>query len=296
MTPATSERASLAALRPGDQVEGVFACTRKDRLTARTGSTYLAVELRDRTGSVPARAFRDADLLAGQFERGDLVRVSGRAERFRDQLQVELRDIRRAEEGSVDPAEFLPVAYRDLDELDGFLEHLVREVYVQDLRRLLDSFVSDEAFRADFRRAPCTRGGHHAYLGGLLEHTVAVTTLAQEACVLHPRLDSDLLLAAAILHDVGKTREFSLGAEIGLSDEGRMLGHVTLGERIVADRAAAIGVPAGRALALLHCVVAHHGADSLPGRRFGSAEALALYRLNALDASVKGALEHGLGP
>jgi 3'-5' exoribonuclease len=224
------------------------------------------------------------------------VRVSGRVERFRDELQVELRDIRRAEEGSVDPADFLPVAYRDLDELDGFLEHLVREVYDRDLRRLLDSFVADEAFRAGFRRAPCTRGGHHAYLGGLLEHTVAVATLAQETCTLHPRLDSDLLLTAAILHDVGKTREFSLGAEIGLSDEGRLLGHVTLGERIVAERAAAAGVPDERALALLHCVVAHHGADSLPGRRFGSAEALALYRLNALDASVKGALEHGLGP
>lgn len=296
MTPAASEHASLAALRPGEQVDGVFACTRKDRLTARTGSTYLAVELRDRTGSIPARAFRDADLLAGQFERGDLVRVSGRVERFRDELQVELRDIRRAEEGSADPAEFLPVAYRDLDELDGFLEHLAREVYDRDLRRLLDSFLSDEGFRAELRRAPCTRGGHHAYLGGLIEHTVAVATLAQEACVLHPRLDSDLLLTAAILHDVGKTREFSLGAEIGLSDEGRLLGHVTLGERIVAERAAAVGVPGERALALLHCVVAHHGAESLPGRRFGSAEALALYRLNALDASVKGALEHGLGP
>ena len=296
MTPTTSERGSLAALRPGDQLDGIFACTRKDRLTAKTGSTYLAVELRDRTGSIPARAFRDADLLAGQFERGDLVRVSGRVERFRDELQVELRDIRRAEEGSVDPAGFLPVAYRDLDELDGFLEHLAREVYDRDLRRLLDSFLSDEGFRAEFRRAPCTRGGHHAYLGGLLEHTVAVATLAQEACVLHPRLDSDLLLTAAILHDVGKTREFSLGAEIGLSDEGRLLGHVTVGERIVAERAAAVGVPGERALALLHCVVAHHGAEVLPSRRFGSPEALALYRLNALDASVKGALEHGLGP
>src|SRR5205823_7856185 len=114
------------------------------------------------------------------------------------------------------------------------LEHLAREVYDRDLRRLLDSFLSDGALRAELRRAPCTRAGHHAYLGGLLEHTVAVTTLAQEACVLHPRLDSDLLLTAAILHDMGKTREFSLGAEIGLSDEGRLLGHVTIGERMVA--------------------------------------------------------------
>jgi len=297
MTPATSERATLASLRPGDRIEGIFACTRKDRLTARTGSAYLAVELRDRTGTLAARAFRDAEFLAGQFERGDLVSVAGRVERFRDQLQAELREIRRVDSGEVDPADFLPVAYRNLDELDGFLEHLAREVYDRDLRRLLDSFLGDDAFRSELRRAPCTRAGHHAYLGGLLEHTVAVTTLAQEACTLHPRLDSDLLLAAAILHDVGKTREFSLGAEIGLSDEGRLLGHVTLGERMVAARIDAIdGVPSGRALALLHCIVAHHGADSLPGRRFGSPEALALYRLNALDASVKGALEHGLSP
>src|SRR5688572_32105464 len=113
---------TIAELRPGGEVEGVFACTRKDRLTARNGAPYLAVELRDRTGAIPGRAFRDADFLAGQFERGDLVTVRGRVERFRDELQVELQAIRRSED-SPDPAEFLPVAYRDLEELDGFLEH-----------------------------------------------------------------------------------------------------------------------------------------------------------------------------
>src|SRR3954469_24299295 len=246
MTTAAQERVPIARLRAGSAIEGVFACTRKDRMTARTGSAYLALELRDRSGAIPARVFRDADYLAGRFERGDLVSVSGRVERFRDDLTAELTVIARVEPGEADPAEFLPVAFRDLDELDGFLEHLAREVYDPALRRLVDSFLSDEAFRADFRRAPCTRGGHHAYLGGLLEHTVAVATLAQETCTLHPRLDSDLLLTAAILHDVGKTREFSLGAEIGLSDEGRLLGHVTLGERMVAARIDAIGgVPSG---------------------------------------------------
>src|ERR671915_284073 len=213
----------VAELRAGTELEGVFACTRKDRLSAKSGTPYLAVELRDRTGSIQARAFRDADFLAGQFERGDLVAVRGRVERFRDELQVELRSIRRAE--AADPAAFLPTAYRDLDELDGFLEHLAREVYDPDLRALLDSFLSDEDFRADFRRAPCTRAGHHAYLGGLLEHTVAVATLAHEACALHPRLNSDLLMSAAIVHDVGKLREFELVAEIALSQEGRLLGH-----------------------------------------------------------------------
>src|SRR5919205_4461282 len=114
----------IASLRPGDRIAGVFACTRKDRLLSRAGSPYLAVELRDRTGALPGRVFRDADLHAGRFERGDLVRVAGRVERFRDELQLDVRAIARAPEDEADPAAFLPTAYRDLDELGGFLEHL----------------------------------------------------------------------------------------------------------------------------------------------------------------------------
>ena len=285
----------MAELRAGGEIAGVFACTRKDRLTARNGSPYLSVELRDRTGAIPGRAFRDADFLAAQFERGDLVTVRGRVERFRDELQVDLSAIRRAEEEGADPAAFLPVAYRDMEELDGFLEHLAREVHDPDLRRLLDSFLLDGSFRADFRRAPCTRSGHHAYLGGLIEHTVAVATLAAEACALHPRLNSDLLLTAAILHDAGKIREFDLGAAIELSEAGALVGHVALGRELVAERAAALGgLPPNKLNALSHCTLGHHGPEGLPARRFRSPEALALYRLNAVDAAVKGALEHGL--
>ena len=291
---ATVDKApSVSELRAGSDVEGVFACTRKDRLSTKSGSPYLAVELRDRSGSIPARAFRNADFLAGQFERGDLVVVNGRVERFRDELQVDLRSIRRAE--AADPATFLPTAYRDVDELDGFLEHLAREIYDPDLRGLVGAFLDDEGFRGELRRAPCTRAGHHAYLGGLLEHTVAVATLALETCVLHPRLNSDLLVSAALLHDIGKTREFELGAEIELSEAGAMMGHVALGLGLITERAARLdGLPDAKLRSLAHCVLAHHGAESLPGRRFRSAEALALYRLNALDAGVKGALEHGL--
>ena len=285
----------MAELRAGAEVDGVFACSRKDRLTARSGSSYLALELRDRSGALPARAFRNADFLAGRFDRGDLVRVSGRVERFRDELQLEVRDIRRAEVESLDPADFLPVAFRDIEELDGFLEHLAREVYDRDLRRLLDAFLLDDELRTALRGAPCTRAGHHSYLGGLLEHTVAVATLALEACALHPRLNSDLLITAAILHDIGKTREFDLGAEIALSEEGALLGHLTIGHGLIAARAARLdGFPAAKLLSLSHCVLGHHGPDPLPGRRFRSPEALALFRLNSVDAAVKGALEHGL--
>ena len=286
---------TVSALRPAQEIDAVFACTRKDRLLSRAGTPYLALELRDRTGAIQARAFRDADLLAGRFERGDLVRVRGRVERFRDELQIEVRAIDRAQADEVDPGAFLPRAYRDLDELDGFLEHLVREVYDPGYRALLDALLADAELRAAWRRAPCTRAGHHAYLGGLLEHTVAVATLAQETCQLHVRLDSDLLITAAIVHDLGKTREFTYGAEFGISDEGRLLGHVQLGVRLLERRAAAVpALSEARLLALLACVLTHHGADGAPGRRFPSAEALALYRINALDATVKGALEHGL--
>ena len=293
MAMAASEAPVLATLRPGDEVDGIYACTRKDRLTGRSGHPYLALELRDRSATLPARAFRDADVLAGRFDRGDLVHVRGRVERFRDEVQVEVQAIARA--AAADPASFLPVAYRNLDELDGFLEHLAREVHDAGYRTLLEGMLGDAALREALRRAPCTRNGHHAYLGGLLEHTVAVATLAHETTILHPRLNPDLLLTAAIVHDLGKTREFTYGAEIGVSEEGRLLGHLVLGQRILDEHAG--GLEEGRRLALSHCLLCHHGPEAAPSRRFALPEALALYRLNALDASVKGALEHGLaGP
>jgi 3'-5' exoribonuclease len=313
----------VATLRADDEVDGVFACTRKERQISRAGSPYLTVELRDSTGMIRGRAFKDADVLAGRFERGQLVRVRGRVQRFREELQIELRSIAPARDGEADPTRFLPTAYRDRDELEGFLEHLVREVYDPGLQALLSALLADRQLRDQLRMAPCSLpsadaladggstavgthaqggpgvrrgprapGGHHAYLGGLLEHTVAVATLALETCTLHPRLDRDLLLSAAIVHDLGKTREFAYAAEITRTREGRLLGHIQLGLRILAEHMP--GSLAGeRRLALEHCVMLHHGPEAASGQRFESPEALALHRVNALDAHVKGTLEHG---
>lgn len=303
-SPPPQNAQTVATLRNEEQVDGVFACTRKERQISRTGAPYLNVELGDSTGTILARAFRDADVLAGRFERGELVRVRGRVGRFREQLQVEIEAISRAQGDEADPTRFLPTAYRDLDELEGFLEHLQREVYDPPLKLLLAQLLGERELRAELRRAPCSlptsaqgprvAGGHHAYLGGLLEHTVAVATMALELCTLHPRLDRDLLLCAAIVHDLGKTREYAYGAEITRSAEGRMLGHIELGLRTIAAHAPAT-LEGERRLALEHCVMLHHGTDSSAGQRFASSEALALYRLNALDAQVRGAFEHGLG-
>jgi 3'-5' exoribonuclease len=295
---ATTAAPQIAELAPGQRFHGVYACVRKDRLSARNGSIYLSLELRDRSGSIPARAFRDVDRLAGRFERGDAIRVSGKVERFRGELVAEVEDVQAVTEDELDPSEFLPTAYRNADELAGFLEHLTREVHDEPLRQVVERVLFTEPVATEFRRAPCTRAGHHAYVGGLVEHTVAVGTLVGEVCQLHPRLDSDLLMAATLLHDVGKTREFSYGAEFGITEEGRLIGHLALGAEIVGS--AAGGLPPERRAALLHCVLSHHGADGnrsgSAGRGFGTPEALALYRLNALDAGVKGALEHGLQP
>jgi 3'-5' exoribonuclease len=315
MQSAPEDTQTVATLRLDEQVDGVFACVRKERQMSRAGKPYLTVELRDNTGTIVGRAFRDADLLAGRFERGELVRVHGRVERFRDELQIALETIARDDGVEADPARFLPVAYRDLDELEGFLEHLAREVYDPGLKGLLARLLGDRMLRAEIRRAPCSlpvlgagsdsgqagsrRAGpgrtsaHHAYLGGLLEHTVAVATMALELCTLHPRLDRDLLVCAAIVHDLGKTREFTYGAEIGRSREGQLLGHIELGLRLLTLHAPSTLDPERR-LALEHCVMLHHGADAAAGQRFASGEALALYRLNTLDAQVKGAFEQGM--
>lgn len=294
--PASSAAPKVAELRPGQRLVGRFACLRKERLTARNGSTYLGLELRDRSGRLTARVFRDTDRIGLRFEAGDALQVSGRVERFRGELVAELDDVRRLEPGSFDPADFLPAAYRSVEELEGFLEHLVLEVHHEGLRALVSGILLDGPHAAEFRRAPCTRAGHHAYLGGLIEHTVAVGTLVLETCQLHRRLNGDLLMAAALLHDVGKVREFTYGAEFGVSSEGSLLGHLTLGAELITSAAGALDEELR--LTLLNCVLSHHGPDQGAGRGragsgFASAEALALYRLNALDASVKAALEGG---
>ena len=296
---------TIATLRAGDVVDAVFACVRKERLITRSGDPYLTVELRDQSGNLSGRLFRDADLFAGRFERGELVRVRGRAELFREQLQLTIEQIARVEVTGEDAARFLPVSHRDVDELEGFYEHLAREVFDPGLKGLLQRLLEDRELRAELRRAPCslpdggpTRPGrsssaHHAFLGGLLEHTVAVATLAVELCAVHPRLDRDLLLCAALVHDIGKTREYAYGAEITRTEEGRMLGHIELGLRLIAAHVPAT-LSGERRMALEHCVLCHHGAEGASARP-ASAEALALQRLNALDAGVKGAFEQGLG-
>ena len=266
---------AIAELEHDRVVEGVYAVARKERLRTRAGAPYLALELVDPSGRIQARVWSDVDLLDSRFGEGDAVRVLGRVDRYRDRLQLEIRSLEPAED--LDPAELAPRLRRDGDELEGFLEFLAAEIAHPGLKAAVARFVDDAELRARFRSLPATVDGHHSYAGGLLEHTVGVATICREIGQLHPRLRADLLLAAALLHDVGRTVELTRGPVFRPTDEGRLLGHVHLGLRLIEERAAPL--EASVRAELLHAVGSHHDA-----RAARTAEAAVLYHANQLDA------------
>jgi 3'-5' exoribonuclease len=269
---------SIAELAEDRTVEGVFAVTKKERRRTRAGAPYLALELADASGRIEARVWNDVELLDGRFAEGDAVKVLGRVERFEGRLQVQIRALEVVEDA--DPAALTPSLRRDADELDGFLEFLAAEITHPGLAEVVSSFVADAELRVALRSLPAAGGdGHHDYAGGLLEHTVGVTTLCRETVQLHPRLRTDLLLAAALLHDVGRVRELGRGPSFRRTEEGRLLGHVHLGLRMIEERSRDLD-PAVLA-ELLHAIACHH---DRPAAR--TAEAAVLYHANQLDAQA----------
>ena len=264
---------AIAELAEDRIVEGVYAVARKRRLRARSGSDYLALELVDPTGRIQGRVWHDVELLDSRFAEGDAVRVLGRVERFRNALQLDVRSI---EQSDTDPASLAPALRRDADELDGFLDFIAAEIAHPGLRSTVAA-VLDAETRTRLRALPATPDGHHLYAGGLLEHTVGVATICRELTQLHPRLRADLLLAAALLHDVGRTLELRPGPTFQPTAEGRLLGHVHLGLRLIEERATPL--EAEVRTELLHAVATHH--DSRAAR---TAEAACLYHANQLDA------------
>jgi 3'-5' exoribonuclease len=263
----------LAELVADSAVEGIYAVARKERLRTRAGAAYLALELTDESGRIEARVWNDVELLDGRFAAGEAVRVLGRVESFRDKLQIQVRTLEPAPEA--DPAKLTPAGRRDPDELEGFLDFLVAEIAHETLRESVESLLGASE-RQRLRALPATPEGHHSYSGGLLEHTVGVATICRDLCQLHPRLRSDLILAAALVHDLGRTLELGPAPMFAPTPEGRLLGHVQLGLRLIEQRAASLA-PELRA-ELLHAVAVHHD-----GRSARTAEAAALYHANQLD-------------
>jgi 3'-5' exoribonuclease len=261
---------TIAELQEDRVVEGVYAVRMKRKLRTKSGAPYLALELVDSTGRIEARVWNDVELLDGRFGEGDAIRVLARVEKFRDRLQLDVRSLEAAE---VDPQTLTPSIRRDREELAGFLDFLVAEIAHPALRTSVEAALRDR----DLGAFPATPDDHHSYAGGLLEHTVGVATLARETAQLHPRLRADLLLAAALLHDVGRTLELGPAPAFAPTAEGRLLGHVHLGLRLVEERAE--GLNGAQLAELLHCIAVHHDA-----RGARTAEAAVLYHANQLDA------------
>lgn len=285
---------NVSGLEVGQPVEGVFAVRKKERRLSRQGDPYLALTLADASGAIGAFVFDQPDFFAAQFEAGDRVRVAGQVIQRQGRPVVRVRHIRPAGD-EVGAEEFLPRSHREPDELMGFAVHLADEIADAKLKAMVMAVLDDRGLAAGWLTAPCSRSGHHAYQGGLLEHTVGVASLAQTLCQWHPRLDVDLLVAAALVHDVGHIRGWRLAATFELTDAGRMLGHLVIGHEIVAAAVRAAGLPAERRLGVLHAIGWHHGPPAGQGAGGASPEALALWRINSLEVGVKARLE-GPGP
>ena len=264
---------AIAELAEERLIEGIYGVARKQRLRTKGGAPYLALELVDPSGRIDARVWQDVELLDGRFAEGDAVRVLGRVERFRDRLQVAVRSIESAPEA--DPATLAPAMRRDADELQGFLEFLTAEIAHAPLRAVVERVLG----AAELRSYPATPDSHHSYAGGLLEHTVGVATICRDVAQLHPRLRADLLLAAALVHDAGRTVELGPPPSFAPTAEGRLLGHVHLGVRLLEEHARELD--SGLLAELVHAVSSHHDA-----RAARTAEASVLHHANSLDAAA----------
>jgi 3'-5' exoribonuclease len=289
----TTERATIASLSPGTSVEEVYLVSRKELRSTKAGKPYLRLRVGDRTGTADCVVWEDAERLAGCFQVGDIVTVRARVTEYEGKPQLEASRVAAADEGTYDPRHFLPSTFRDVEELKGFLEFQIESVHDQDYSSLLQITFGDPEFMERFSMAPAAKQFHHAYLGGLLEHTVTVADLCEHIAQQYGRINRDLLITAALLHDVGKVEELSYDRTIDYSDAGRFLGHVILGVTFVTEQARRLGVfPEHKLQLLLHCIVSHHGELEWGSpKRPKTLEALIIHHVDNLDAKVKGFLE-----
>ncbi len=250
----------IETLREGDWIGDIYLCRKKQSLVAKNGKTYYSIDLQDKTGLINAKVW---DINSGieHFEALDYIKVDGDVTVFQSVPQIRVRRIRRAQEGEYIPADYLPVSGKDINQMYSELLKFVSSVKNEKLRALLESFfVDDKEFVKSFREHSAAKSVHHGFVGGLLEHTLSVTRMCDYYCTQYPVLKRDLLIAAALFHDIGKTRELSLFPENDYTDDGQLLGHIVIGTEMVGEHIRRIpGFPERLAAELKHCILAHHG-------------------------------------
>ncbi len=284
------KKSFVNTIEAGQAVHDIFIARDKQLAYKKDGAPYLALSLADRTGDVRAVAWDNVRTLSKAFSSGDYVRVKGTVSEYRQTLQLVVRHLERVDPADIDTVDFLPATERDVDHMLDRLIQLSQGVENKHLSRLLAAFFEDKDFVELLKTAPAAKKMHHAYLGGLLEHTLSIARLSQTVSSHYMGLDKDLLLTGAILHDIGKIYEFSYETHIDYSDAGRLLNHIVIGVEMLEKKIASIDdFPQDLALVLKHMIVSHHGT-----RDFGSPEppktleAVVLNYLDELDAKVTG--------
>lgn len=282
----------IADLVEGEPVDDVFLVEESDLRRARNGSLYVHLRLFDRSGRIDARKWDAREKDVEGIAPGTIARIAGFVESYRGRPQLIARQIRPASEGEFQPADFLPVAAQDGAAMRAELAALLGTIRDPHLAALVKTYLDDAEFMARFSEAPAAVRLHHACLGGLMEHTLSLMRAAVAVADLYTALDRDLLLTGAFLHDTGKTKELGYGTVFTYTDGGRLLGHISMGAAMLAEKAAGVeGFPPEKREALLHLVLSHHGRYEFGSPKLPmTAEALALNLLDDLDAKL-GALE-----
>lgn len=284
----------VAQIKERDQVNGQFLVREKNTAMAKNGKPYMTLKLMDRTGEVEGRVWDRVEELSGVFDKDDFVRVAGKASVYLGKMQLVVQRLEKIEEKDVDLADYLPVSGRPVEEMLAELRQLVSSLQAPHYRELMEAFLADDEFLQGFVQAPAAKSIHHVYLGGLLEHSLAVAQLADDVSGRYPGLQRDLLVTGALLHDIGKVAELCYERSFGYTDTGKLLGHIVIGVEMVEAKLGQMeNFPAPAGLLLKHLLLSHHGQYEYGSpKRPKTLEAVILNYLDDLDSKINGVQTH----
>lgn len=288
----------ISELHEGETISITYLCKNKQMLKTKAGKTYCSLSLQDKTGMLDAKIWEMSNAIEN-FEAMDFIHVDGQLTCFQGSLQLNVRRVRRAQEGEYDPADYIPTSQRDIKEMFGELLTYVNSIKNPYLSMLAKSFfVEDKEFQKAFMYHSAAKSVHHSFMGGLVEHTLGVTKLCDYLATNYPFLNRDILITAAMFHDIGKTVELSNFPENDYTDDGQLLGHIYIGTEMIGERIRTIpNFPHKLSAQLRHCILAHHGELEYGSpKKPATAEALALSYADNTDAklqTVREVLESG---
>ncbi|MDP2210516.1 MAG: HD domain-containing protein [Candidatus Aquicultor sp.] len=278
----------INSLAGGEHVDACFVVHRKEKKLTKTGSAFADIVLGNKTGTIGAKIWSVPDATYDCFDVGSIVKVTGVVELYQQKPQLKISSLEPVVDGEIDYSDFIPTTSADTDALRAELLEIVGSIKNPQLRKLLQE-IFDDGILAEFAKAPAAKGFHHAYLGGLLEHSVGVARLSDRIAGLYPgKVNRDLLVAGALVHDIGKLREFSYAQLIDYSTVGRLIGHHVLGYEIINERAGRLGdIDAEIVLQLGHLILSHHGSyENQSPRKPKTIEALLLHLCDDADAKI----------